>query len=338
MSSRLQWSVSWDVAWISHCFIIYVLNGFHLFHPSSCKYLKELSDWYVQYAWYISGSIYLVCSKYLKELSDWYVQYFWSILMQIFEGTVRLVRSICRPAWTASSNQQVWEKRRTWNKYGTKVYTFSNSEIWDKNLIHFQIQKYGTKVYIFKFRDARKTEDKTFVAAPFQPVEPGTEWERWISDECFWKLATFFGPDEKYYSSGVVCSFLTRWNILQSTSHQGCQAVRLQPKERKERERRFSDALNPPSTEADQQRHSGSGVNLIRSVKAHKLQFSLFHFLKSFARDDVDILHIWVKVEFKDLSPFFPLIPQRRCVGSDIAKGPSRACTNGTFLYKWCHQ
>jgi len=27
-------------------------------------------------------------------------------------------------------------------------------------------------------RDARKTEDKTFVAAPFQPVEPGTEWER----------------------------------------------------------------------------------------------------------------------------------------------------------------
>ena len=48
----------------------------------------------------------------------------------------------------------------------------------EQKFIHFQIQKYGTKVYIFKFRDARKTEDKTFVAAPFQPVEPGTEWER----------------------------------------------------------------------------------------------------------------------------------------------------------------
>ena len=65
-----------------------------------------------------------------------------------------------------------------------------------------------------------------------------------------------------------------------------------------------------------------------------QLQFSHFHFLKSFVRDDVD----GVKVEFEDLSPFFPLIPQRRCVGSDIAKGPWRAYTNGTFLYKWCHQ
>ena len=35
------------------------------------------------------------------------------------------------------------------------------------------------KISIYdNFRDARKTEDKTFVAAPFQPVEPGTEWER----------------------------------------------------------------------------------------------------------------------------------------------------------------
>ena len=35
-------------------------------------------------------------------------------------------------------------------------------------------------------RDARKTEDKTFVAAPFQPVEPGTEWERSV------QLLSFF--------------------------------------------------------------------------------------------------------------------------------------------------
>ena len=47
-----------------------------------------------------------------------------------------------------------------------------------------------------------------------------------------------------------------------------------------------------------------------------QLQFSHFHFLKSFVRDDVD----GVKVEFEDLSPFFPLIPQRRCVGSDIGE------------------
>ena len=34
-------------------------------------------------------------------------------------------------------------------------------------------------------RDARKTEDKTFVAAPFQPVEPGTEWERSVQHFSF---------------------------------------------------------------------------------------------------------------------------------------------------------
>ena len=53
---------------------------------------------------------------------------------------------------------------------------------------------------------------------------------------------------------------------IQSTSPQSCQAVRLQPEEREERERRFSDALDPPSTEADQQWHCGSRVNLNQLV------------------------------------------------------------------------
>ena len=37
--------------------------------------------------------------------------------------------------------------------------------------------------FLFFSRDARKTEDKTFVAAPFQPVEPGTEWERGAKED-----------------------------------------------------------------------------------------------------------------------------------------------------------
>ena len=44
-------------------------------------------------------------------------------------------------------------------------------------------------------RDARKTEDKTFVAAPFQPVEPGTEWERSVqhfSFSIFFHILNFF--------------------------------------------------------------------------------------------------------------------------------------------------
>ena len=40
-------------------------------------------------------------------------------------------------------------------------------------------------------RDARKTEDKTFVAAPFQPVEPGTEWERSVQ---LFGFSIFFLP------------------------------------------------------------------------------------------------------------------------------------------------
>ena len=53
---------------------------------------------------------------------------------------------------------------------------------------------------------------------------------------------------------------------IQSTSPQSCQAVRLQPEEREERERRFSDALDPPPTEADQQWHCGGWVNLNQLV------------------------------------------------------------------------
>ena len=46
-------------------------------------------------------------------------------------------------------------------------------------------------------RDARKTEDKTFVAAPFQPVEPGTEWERWISCCSLFVVNLFLADSQK---------------------------------------------------------------------------------------------------------------------------------------------
>ena len=64
------------------------------------------------------------------------------------------------------------------------------------------------------------------------------------------------------FVSVVPFCWLVKTVLIQSS--QGCQAVRLQPKERKKRERRFSDALNSPSVEAGQQWHSGSGVKLIQ--------------------------------------------------------------------------
>ena len=73
----------------------------------------------------------------MKELSDWYVQY-----------------------------ADQLERLRATNRYEIKSKK--------KKCI---LQTLPVK-QLYPFRDARKTEDKTFVAAPFQPVEPGTEWER----------------------------------------------------------------------------------------------------------------------------------------------------------------
>ena len=93
-------------------------------------------------------------------------------------------------------------------------------------------------------RDARKTEDKTFVAAPFQPVEPGTEWER--SVQLF--SLSIFSPDLKLFFIFYFARFA--W-LMKFTFSQGGQVVRLQPEKRQKRERCLSDALDTPAAEAD---------------------------------------------------------------------------------------
>ena len=89
-------------------------------------------------------------------------------------------------------------------------------------------------------RDARKTEDKTFVAAPFQPVEPGTEWERSVQLFIFSIFETFF-----------IFHFARFAWLMKFTFSQGGQVVRLQPEKRQKRERCLSDALDTPAAEAD---------------------------------------------------------------------------------------
>ena len=88
-------------------------------------------------------------------------------------------------------------------------------------------------------RDARKTEDKTFVAAPFQPVEPGTEWERSV------QLFSFSSDLELFFHFARFA-----W-LMKFTFPQGGQVVRLQPEKRQKRERCLSDALDTPTAEAD---------------------------------------------------------------------------------------
>ena len=135
------------------------------------------------------------------------------------QGTVRLVRPVRRPVGTAESNKQV-----------RKNIPVSTS-------VHLDLM--FTQNYLS--RDARKTEDKTFVAAPFQPVEPGTEWERSA------QLCSFFFH---------ICNFFIfhfarfAW-LMKFTFSQGGQVVRLQPEKRQKRERCLSDALDTPAAEAD---------------------------------------------------------------------------------------
>ena len=93
-------------------------------------------------------------------------------------------------------------------------------------------------------RDARKTEDKTFVAAPFQPVEPGTEWERSVQLFSFSIFFSIFGTFFIFHFARFA------W-LMKFTFSQGGQVVRLQPEKREKRERRVSDALDTPAVEAD---------------------------------------------------------------------------------------
>ena len=76
-------------------------------------------------------------------------------------------RLLSRNCPTGTSSMQI-----SWN--GSEQQTGEKKAFPVSTSVHLDLM--FTQNYLS--RDARKTEDKTFVAAPFQPVEPGTEWER----------------------------------------------------------------------------------------------------------------------------------------------------------------